>query len=52
MRRPYVLNTYVMSKIVYRSAVLNLRAQDIQSIQSAAKQNLLLKPPEVLLYRE
>ena len=54
--RPYVLNTYVMSKIVYRSAVLNLRAQDIQSIQSAAKQwltqNLLLKPPEVLLYRE
>ena len=54
--RPYTLNSYVMSKVVYRSGVLNLRAQDTNAIQSAAKQwlsqNLLLKPPEVLVIRE
>lgn len=54
--RPHVVNTYVMSKITYRSAVLNLRMSDTQKIQSAVKQwltqDLLLKPPEILLYRD
>lgn len=54
--RPYVINTYVMSKVVYRSGVLNIRAKDTDTIQSAAKQwlyqDLLLRPPETLLYRE
>ena len=54
--RPYTVNTYIMSKIVYRSAIINLRAQDINHIQSSIKQwvsqNLLLKPSAVLLYRE
>ena len=54
--RPHTTNCYVSSKINYRSSVINLRAQDIQGIQSAVKQwicqNLLLRPPESLLFRE
>ena len=54
--RPFTANTYIMSKVSYRSAVLNLRIQDTNKIQAAVKQwisqNLLLKPPEVLLFRE
>ena len=54
--RPYTINTYVMSKISYRSSIINLRSQDINNIQSAAKQwmyqQLLLKPQECLLFRE
>ena len=48
--RPHTVNTYVMSKIAYRSAIVNFRMQDINHIQSTIKQwitqNLLLKPPE------
>ena len=54
--RPYTVNTFVMSKICYRSSIINLRSKDIHSMQSSVKswvtQNLLLKPPEVLLYRD
>ena len=54
--RPYTAITFVLSKISYRSSVVNLRLADINKIQASVKQwitqNLLLKPPEVLLFRE
>ena len=54
--RPYTANTFVMSKISYRSSVVNLRLADTNKIQAMVKQwitqHLLLKPPEVLLFRE
>ena len=54
--RPHTVNTYVMSKIAYRSAIVNFRMQDINHIQWTIKQwitqNLLLKPPEILLFRD
>ena len=54
--RPFTANSYVLSKISYRAAVVNLRLADLNKIQSLVKQwvtqNLLLKPPEILLYRE
>ena len=54
--RPYTLNTYILSKVTYKASVINLRAQDYHAIGAAAKrwacQHLLLKPPEILLYRK
>ena len=54
--RPYAINTYILSKISYKSAIFNLRVQDINSINSMTKQyltqDLLLKPPEALVYRD
>ena len=54
--RPYTINTFVMSKISYRSSIINLRSQDINNIQSVCKQwinkQLLVKPQECLLFRE
>ena len=54
--RPWVANTYLMSRINYRSCAFNFRQQDIQRIQAATKswitQGYLLKPNELLLYRD
>ena len=53
--RPWVANTYLMSRINYHSCAFNFRQQDIQRIQAATKnkitQGYLLKPNELLLYR-
>ena len=54
--RPHALNCFIMSKITYKASVINLRSQDLHAIAAAAKrwacQHLLIKPPEVLLYRK
>ena len=54
--RPWVANTYLMSRTSYRSCAFNFRQQDIQRIQAATKSwithGYLLKPNELLLYRD
>ena len=54
--KPHTANTYLLSKISYRSGVVSLRASDTRKLQSALKQwvsqELLQKPAEVLLYRD
>ena len=53
--RARTVNTYVLSKLVYRSAIVNSRCQDLNSIQSAIKnwvyKGLLIRPPETILFR-
>ena len=53
--KPWTANCYVMSKISYRSSAYSLRQQDLNKIEAATKswitQGLLLRPPELLLYR-
>ena len=36
--RPSSANTYILSKLTYRSSIFNLRQQDINKMQSATKQ--------------
>ena len=54
--RPWSLNTYCLSKLWYRTACLDLNVGDSDSITSSVKgwlyQDLLLKPQELILYRE
>ena len=54
--RPYAINTFILSKLAFKGAVFNMRAQDITAIMSTVKQwlsqELLIKPPEVLVYRD
>ena len=54
--RPHTLNMYILSKVTYKASVINLRSQDYHAIGAAAKrwacQHLLIKPPEILLYRK
>ena len=53
--QPSSSNTYILSKLSCRSAIFNLRQQDINKMPSAKKQwvtqGMLLKPPELLLHR-
>ena len=53
--RPFSANTYAMSKVWYKCSSINLRAQDISTINSQVKswlyQDCLEKPGELVLYR-
>ena len=53
--RPHATNTYVMSKIIYRAATVELRSSDLKKIQSSIKsyvtQDMLLKPNALILFR-
>ena len=53
--KPHIANTFLLSTISYKAAVLDLRQQDIQKLGSIIKswitQHLLRKPNEVMLYR-
>ena len=53
--RPYSANTYVMSKVWFKCSSMNLRVQDITSINSSVKswlyQDCFEKPSELVLYR-
>ena len=53
--RPWMANTYLLSKISYRCGVINLRSSDIKKIQASIKkwisQGLVQRPNEVLLFR-
>ena len=54
--RPYAANMYVMSKLCYKAAILDLRCKDLRAIQSSIKswifQDMLLKPRESILHRD
>ena len=54
--RPYTANTYALSKVWFKCSSLNLRAQDITTINSQVKswlyQDCLEKPSELVLYRK
>ena len=54
--RPWSLNTFCLSKIWYRTACVDLRVGDSTTITSSVKgwlyQDLLLKPQEIVMYRE
>ena len=54
--RPYTANTYALSKVWFKCSSLNLRAQDISTINSQVKswlyQDCLEKPSELILYRK
>ena len=54
--RPWSINTYCLSKIWYKTACLDLRMGDIDTITSSVKgwlyQDMLMKPQEMLIYRE
>ena len=54
--RPYTANTYALSKVWFKCSSLNLRTQDINSINSQVKswmyQDCLEKPSELTLYRK
>ena len=54
-QRPYSINTYALSKVWHRSATVNLRISDYNSINSSLKKWLyadcILKPEELALYR-
>ena len=53
--RPFSANTYAMSKVWFKCSSINLRAQDISTINSQVKswlyQDCLEKPGELVLYR-
>jgi hypothetical protein len=55
-QRPYSANCYALSKVWFKCCVVNLRVQDINSINSMIKswlyQDLLLKPSELVLFRK
>ena len=54
--RPWSINTYCLSKLWYRTACLDLRVGDSTAIASSVKswlyQDLLIKPQEMMMYRE
>ena len=54
--RPWSLNTYCLSKLWYRTACVDLRVGDTTTITSSIKgwlyQDLLLKPQEIMMYRQ
>ena len=54
--RPWSINTYCLSKLWYRTACLDLRVGDSTAIASSVKswlyQDLLIKPQEIMMYRE
>ena len=54
--RPFSLNTYCLSKVWYRTGIIDLRQGDIQDMTSKCKswcyQDLLQKPSEIILFRE
>ena len=54
--RPWSINTYCLSKLWYKTACLDLRVGDSNTITSYVKgwlyQDMLLKPQEFMMYRE
>ena len=52
--RPYSLNSYVLSKVWYRTACIDVKVGDMEKTTSSMKswlyQDKLLKPEELLLY--
>ena len=54
--RPYSANTYVLSKVWFKCSSVNLRVQDITTINRSVKswlyQDCLEKPCELVLYRQ
>ena len=54
--RPWSINTYCLSKLWYRTACIDLRVGDSSAIASSIKswlyQDLLIKPQEMMMYRE
>ena len=55
-QRPFSANCYGLSKVWFKCGAVNLREGDIKSINSQVKswlyQDLLLKPSELVLYRQ
>ena len=55
-QRAYSANCYALSKVWYRCSSINLRVQDHSQITSQVKswlyQDLLIKPSELVLYRD
>ena len=53
--RLFSVNTYIFSKLWYKTAVLDVREEDIKKINSSVKSWLyadcLIKPEETLLHR-
>ena len=53
--RPFSVNSFALSKVWFRTHIVDLRAQDINSISSVCKgyiyQDMLEKPAEVVLFR-
>ena len=53
--RPWSINSFVWSKILYRSSVIDIRKNDIKKmisdIKSFVYQDLLIKPAEQILFR-
>ena len=51
--RPFSINTFALSKVWFRSAIVNLREGDISAINSSIKKwlyaDMLLKPEEKVL---
>ena len=54
--RPWSINTYCLSKLWYRTSCLDMRLGDSDTIISSVKgwlyQDMLLKPQEIMLFRE
>ena len=54
--RPWSLNCYCLSKLWYKTSCLDLRVGDSDAITSSVKgwlyQDMLLKPQEMMLYRQ
>ena len=54
--RPYSANTYALSKVWFKCSSVNLRVQDINSINSHVKswlyQDCFEKPGELVLYQQ
>ena len=54
--RPYSANTYALSKVWFKCSSINLRVQDINTINSQVKgwlyQDCFEKPSETVLYRD
>ena len=53
--RPWSLNTYSLPKLWYKTSCIDLRVGDSDAITSSIKgwlyQDMLLKPPEMMMYR-
>ena len=54
--RPYSANTYALSKVWFKCSSINLRAQDVNTINSQVKswlyQDCFEKPSEIVLFRD
>ena len=54
--RPWSINTFCLSKLWYRTAILDLRVGDSSTITSYVKgwlyQDTLIKPQELIMYRD